>query len=69
MIELESFAKEHYDDLISWIDNEEELMQFAGPVYTYPLTERQLDNALKDEKRYAFSVFLKKKILVILKFT
>ncbi len=61
MIELVRFAKEHYDGLISWINNEEELMQFAGPAYTYPLTKRQLDDALKDEKRYAFSVFHKKK--------
>ncbi len=56
MIKLERFTKEHYGDLISWVDNQENLMQFAGPAYIFPLTEEQLDNSLKDINRYAFSV-------------
>lgn len=56
MIRLEKFNSTHYDNLMSWIDNEEELMQFAGPVYSFPLTETQLDESLTDKNRYAFSV-------------
>lgn len=56
MIKLEKFTSKHFEDLISWVDNEEELMQFAGPAYTFPLTKEQLDTSLKDNKRYAFAV-------------
>ena len=56
MIKLKRFAKEHYNDLISWVDNQESLMQFAGPAYFFPLTNEQLDDSLKDINRHAFSV-------------
>lgn len=56
MIKLEKFTNKYYNDLISWIVTEENLMQFAGPAYVYPLTKEQLDNSLKDINRYAFSV-------------
>lgn len=54
MIRLEKFSKDNYDDLISWIHNAEELMQFAGPAFTFPLNAEQLDISLSDEKRIAF---------------
>lgn len=56
MMRLEKFNSAHYANLIFWVDNEEELMQFAGPVYSFPLTEAQLDESLSDKNRYAFSV-------------
>jgi RimJ/RimL family protein N-acetyltransferase len=56
MIRLEKFGKENYDDLISWIDSEEALMQFAGPLFTYPLNAEQLDKSLEDDKRIAFRI-------------
>jgi len=61
MIRLEKFTNKYYDDLISWVDTEENLMQFAGPAYVFPLTKEQLDNSLNDVNRYAFSVFDKNK--------
>ena len=54
MIRLEKFGREHYDDLISWVDSEEALMQFAGPLFTYPLTREQLDKSLEEPNRIAF---------------
>jgi len=56
MIRLEKFGKENYDDLISWIDSEEALMQFAGPLFTFPLNAEQLDKSLEDDKRIAFRI-------------
>lgn len=54
MISLEPFDKQHYDDLISWVETEEELMQFAGPLFKFPLTPEQLDESLSDKNRIAF---------------
>jgi RimJ/RimL family protein N-acetyltransferase len=56
MIRLEQFGKKDYDKLISWIDSEEMLMQFGGPIFTFPLTAEQLDNSLSDANRISFSV-------------
>lgn len=56
MIRLEKFGKEFYADLISWIDSEKTLMQFAGPEFNFPLTNEQLDKSLSDKNRYAFRV-------------
>ena len=56
MIKFESFGKEHYKDLIAWVDSEETLMQFAGPAFKFPLTEEQLDISLSDPGRTAFRV-------------
>jgi RimJ/RimL family protein N-acetyltransferase len=53
-IRLEKFGKENYADLISWIDNEEDLMQFGGPLFRFPLTPEQLDDSLNDPNRIAF---------------
>ena len=56
MIRLEKFNYKCYDRLISWVVTAEDLMQFAGPAFTFPLTYEQLDNSLSDSKRFAFQV-------------
>ncbi|MEP6513720.1 MAG: GNAT family protein [Parafilimonas sp.] len=56
MIKLERFDKNDYDDLISWIDSEETLMQIAGPIFSFPLTHEQLDESLQNKNRFAFNV-------------
>lgn len=56
MIKLKTFNKIDFKRLISWIDGEEELIQFAGPVFTFPLTKDQLENYLEDKKRFAYKV-------------
>ena len=55
-IRLEKFDSENYQDLISWINSEEELMQFAGPLFKFPLTSKQLDESLNDKNRIAFRI-------------
>jgi RimJ/RimL family protein N-acetyltransferase len=56
MIRLERFEKVNYQELISWADSEEKLLQFAGSLFTYPLTAEQLDISLSNHNRIAFRV-------------
>lgn len=56
MISLQKFTKEHFQELISWIKSEEELMLFAGPKLTFPLTEIQLNEILENEAMTMFRV-------------
>ncbi len=56
MIELKPFGEEDFEKLISWVDSKELLLQFAGYVFEYPLTEEQLVAYISDEKRHAFKV-------------
>jgi len=56
MLTLQKFTKSDYSRLISWVDTAETLMQFAGPKFTFPLTEEQLDESLSDQNRFPFKV-------------
>ena len=55
-IRLGKFGQEDYASLILWVESEEALMQFAGPLFTFPLTPQQLDLSLSDKNRTAFTV-------------
>lgn len=56
MIKLEQFTNADFKRLISWIENKEELIQFAGPVFTFPLTVDQLEKYLENKNTIAFKV-------------
>jgi RimJ/RimL family protein N-acetyltransferase len=56
MINLEPFTKKDFSRLISWIDNKEKLIRFAGPVFNFPLTEDQLEKHLENKNTNAFKV-------------
>lgn len=56
MITLQPFTAEDTSQLISKIKDERMLLQFAGPVYRFPLTEEQLETDLSDEKRTLFKI-------------
>jgi RimJ/RimL family protein N-acetyltransferase len=56
MIRLEKFGPHDYDNLISWIDTEEMLVQIAGRQMNFPVTKDQLDVSQCDIKRNAFSI-------------
>ena len=56
MITLQPFTEEDALQLISKIKDERMLLQFAGPVYRFPLTEEQLETDLYDEKRTLFKI-------------
>lgn len=58
IIELLPFEEEDFERFISWIKNEQEMVQFAGPLFTFPLTRDQLSNYIGADTRRAFKVRL-----------
>ncbi|AKK74648.1 GNAT family acetyltransferase [Chryseobacterium sp. P1-3] len=56
MIELQLFTIDDSSELISKIKNERMLLQFAGPAYHFPLTEKQLEEDLANENRTLFKI-------------
>jgi len=42
MIKLQPFRRDDFARLISWVSSPEFLLQWAGPMFTYPLDEAQL---------------------------
>ena len=51
-VKLEPFTVKDFDRLISWILSQKELVQFAGPLFTFPLTSKQLENYVKQGKLF-----------------
>jgi len=56
MIKLEPLTSLDFNRLISWIDSEEDLIQFAGPVFTFPLTEDQLEKYLANQNTNGYKI-------------
>ncbi|MEF9479102.1 GNAT family protein [Chryseobacterium sp. RRHN12] len=56
MVTLHPFTIEDAPLLISKIKDERMLLQFAGPVYRFPLTVQQLEKDLSDENRTLFNI-------------
>lgn len=56
MITIEKFERQDFDRLISWIDDEASLVQFAGPVFRFPLTRDQLETYIAAPDRFAFRI-------------
>ena len=56
MITLSLFDQNDFKRFKSWIKSRDELFQFAGPIFTYPLTDEQLLTYINDPKRIAFKV-------------
>ncbi len=56
MITLEPFDRKDFDRLINWVDNEEVLVQFGGPIFSFPLTIKQLEVYINDKQRFSFKV-------------
>ena len=53
---LRPFERRDFTRLIAWIDSEQLLYQFAGPVFQYPLTEFQLEHYLAESDRIPYVV-------------
>ena len=54
MIKLSKLTSSDFETFKSWINSEEELFQFAGTMFTYPLTDDQLTKYINDPQRKAF---------------
>lgn len=58
MIELLAFGNTDFKTLISWVETESILVQFAGTYFTFPLTEKQLEHYVEDSNRLIYKVVL-----------
>jgi RimJ/RimL family protein N-acetyltransferase len=56
MLKIEKFNTKDFATLISWVDSEESLMQFAGPLFRFPLSTHQLDQYIAEKNRFPFKV-------------
>ena len=56
MIQLKKFTNIDFARFISWIDNESFMYQFAGPIFTFPITENQLSDYIYDKTRKVYRV-------------
>jgi RimJ/RimL family protein N-acetyltransferase len=58
MIEFIPFTQYDFERLKSWINNKEELFQFAGPLFNFPLTDEQLLDYINRKDKKPFKVVL-----------
>jgi len=65
MIELRKLEQGDFDIFKSWISSKDELFQFAGPIFHFPLTDEQLHTYITDERRVAYKVVLSEKNTII----
>jgi len=65
MIKLFPFTINDSDQLISWFENEEGLVQFAGRIFSWPLTKEQIAAHLTDPNRLIYKVIDEESSLVI----
>ncbi len=56
LISLQPFTPADFDRLKQWVNSEELLVQFAGPIFRYPLTDEQLHEYVAEPQRRAFRV-------------
>ena len=59
MIELKPFTKSDFDIFKSWIKDKEQLFQFAGTIFSYPVTNEQLLKYLQMTDKKPLKVILK----------
>jgi RimJ/RimL family protein N-acetyltransferase len=65
MIKLEKFTEIDFERLIRWIENEEILVQFSGPIFKFPLNKAQLNEYLYSENIISFKVINEEKSEII----
>ncbi len=56
MIQLLDFNLDDWKILSGWMNSEEELVQFAGPTFSYPLSREQIKAYLSNANRLVFKV-------------
>lgn len=56
-IQLLPFKESNFQQLIDWVDNNQLLIQFAGPIFRFPITVEQLQKYTKTINRQIFSIY------------
>ncbi|KKK39095.1 aminoglycoside adenylyltransferase [Mesobacillus campisalis] len=52
MIKLRFFERSDFQQLINWMESPEFLSQWGGPVFSFPLTEQQLEDYLENANHH-----------------
>lgn len=50
MIELKPFTTSDFEIFKSWITDEEQMVQFGGEMFVFPITDEQLENYINNKK-------------------
>ena len=58
MIHFQPFNSTDFERLKNWLISEKELIQFAGPLFTFPLTNEQLEKYSSSDKRKIYTICL-----------
>lgn len=58
MIELSKLEQNDFTIFKSWISDPDELFQFAGPIFRFPVTDDQLLGYINDSQRIVFKVIM-----------
>ena len=56
MIKLKPFEANDWKYLQKWIANEAELIQFAGPIFSFPIDRNQVESYLSNPNRTVFKI-------------
>jgi RimJ/RimL family protein N-acetyltransferase len=56
MIELQPFKESDFEVFKSWIKDEEQLVQFGGEMFVFPITDKQLENYINNKDVKPFKV-------------
>ena len=56
MIILKPFKTRDWEYLSGWISTESELIQFAGPIFTFPINQSQVERYLSNKNRIVFKI-------------
>ena len=56
MTKLQPFRVNDWKYLRKWIANESELIQFAGPIFSFPIDRNQVESYLSDPNRTVFKI-------------
>lgn len=56
LISLSPFSESDFSRLINWIKTEDQLIQFAGPIFSFPLSEDQLAIYIRDKRRIPLTI-------------
>ena len=63
MIELQPFEADDWKYLRKWIANESELIQFAGPLFSFPIDKNQVESYLSNPNRTVFRIENSSKVI------
>jgi hypothetical protein len=56
MIQFQPRTKTAFDTLISWVESEEVLLQFSGPLFKFLLTKEQPALNISDQNRHTYAI-------------